>query len=359
MPSNLHALTGSNGASVPGDLPAGKYRRLGRLCDARGRFAMLAIDQRGSLQRMIGERRGIPAVAVPGDDLRRVKRAVTAALAPFSTAVLTDPLYGYDATLDVIPARTGVLLSLEVTGYETAGEAERRSRLIEGWSVDAIQRAGADAVKVLVWHHPEASPATQRHQQALVRAVGEACGRAGMPFVLEVVTYRLGRGAGDAAFAREKPDRVVDAARTYADPAFGVDLLKIEFPADLRYAEEYQGHRFGRGEPVYDRAAVEAACRRLDDAAGMPWLILSAGVDPDEFAENVRLANAAGASGFLCGRAVWKGAVDHVGDAAAMRAYMEDSGRRYFEMICAANEAALPWHLHRRYRGLAEAPLPA
>lgn len=332
-------------------LSAGKYRRMTRLCDAEGRFAMLAIDQRGSLQKMIGARRGIAPDTVADDDLRRVKRAVTAAVAPLASAVLTDPLYGYTESLDVIPPNIGVLLSLEVTGYEATGEAERLSRLIEGWSVEAIQRVGADGVKLLLWHHPEASDATQRHQQDIVRSVGEACAGANMPFVLELVTYSMD-GPKGPAFARGKPELVIHGARTYSDPSYGVDLLKLEFPGELKYTEEYQDRTFGKGEVVYDLETVRDACARLDEAAGTPWLILSAGVDPEEFVEDIRLANAAGASGFLCGRAVWKHVVDYVATESGMQTYMETTGRRFFERIRNANVAALPWHRHRRFRDL-------
>jgi len=38
-------------------------------------------------------------------------------------------------------------------------------------------------------------------------------------------------------------------------------------------------------------------------------VILSAGVDIEEFIENVKISSAHGASGFLCGRAIWKDAV--------------------------------------------------
>ena len=37
----------------------------------------------------------------------------------------------------------------------------------------------------------------------------------------------------------------------------------------------------------------------------MPWVILSSGVDANLFGRAVRIAMAAGASGFLAGRAVW------------------------------------------------------
>lgn len=337
-------------------LQVGKWRRMSRLCDDGGRFAMIAIDQRGSLRRMLARSERAGDVAAEEDRaLRVIKHVVTEAIAPLATAVLTDPLYGYPGTLRVLPKDVGLLLSVEVTGYEAGNEVERRSRLIEGFSVEAAGHAGTDAVKLLLWHHPATSAATLIHQQQIVRLVGDACARTGLPFVLEVVTYSLDDGRKGAAFARQKPGLVIDAARMYSAPEYGVDLLKLEFPADLKYTAEYQDHPFAAGTVCYDRAEVEGFCRELDEAAGVPWVILSAGVDPDEFVENIQLANTAGASGFLCGRAVWKKVVDHWPDVQAMRQYMAEEGRTFFRRIREANAGARPWHAHRRFRHAASA----
>lgn len=327
-------------------LAAGKLRRLQRLSDADGRFAMLAIDQRGSLRRMIDRVAGRPGTA---DDLRAVKRAVTAPVAPRATAVLTDPLFGYPATADVLPPEVGVLLAVEKTGYEATEDAERRSRLLDDYGVEEVLRSGADAVKLLIYHHPEASEATHRHQQDVVRQVGAACDERQMPFVLEIVTYGLAVEKRTAAYARRKPDLVAGALADYADASFGVDVFKVEFPADLKYVEEFQDAGYAAGEAVADLADVRAACARIDEVAPAPWVILSAGVDLDEFVEDLRLANAAGASGFLCGRAVWKHVVDHFPDASRMHRYMADEGRRRFERLLAANTEARPWHAHPRF----------
>lgn len=330
----------------------GKLRRLQRLSDEDGRFAMLAIDQRQSLRSMIASQSGRESSE---DDLRRVKRIVMEAVAPLATAVLTDPLYGYPAAFDVVPREVGVLLAVEKTGYEDAGAGERRSRLLNERGVQKALHSGADAAKLLIYHHPEASEATQRHQREIVQAVGEACEETQMPFLLEVVTYALSGEKKSAAFARRKPDLVADAVATYADPDFKVDVFKVEFPADLKYAEEYQQFDFAAGTVVCDRASIAQACRRVDEAASAPWVILSAGVGVDEFIENLCLANVAGASGFLCGRAVWKRVVDRFPDDDRMRAYMAGEGREQFERLCRANERARPWHQHPRFRQAAVA----
>ncbi len=331
-------------------LPLGTFRRLNRLADSTGRFSMLAVDQRGSLRRMIVRKTGGEADEVPGRSLGRVKRIVTETIAPMASGVLTDPLYGYPASIDVLPADVGVLLANEKTGYRPANDDERRSRLLDDWSVERTVRSGADGVKLLIYHHPEASTETLDHQKGIVETVGAACAANDVPFILEAVTYAIeGRDKESAEFARRKPDLVVRTAETYADPRFNVDLLKIEFPASLKYTEEYQDRPYGLGTTVYDRAAVEEACHRLDEAATMPWVILSAGVDIEEFIEDLRLTNAAGGSGFLCGRAVWKRIIEHYPDEQAMHQHMDTEGRSNFRRLLEVNSSALPWFEHRSF----------
>ncbi|MEX0928124.1 MAG: tagatose 1,6-diphosphate aldolase [Balneolales bacterium] len=329
------------------NLSSGKYRRMNRLCNADGQFAMLAIDQRQSLQKMISRQMGCDPEKVGGHELGLVKRIITRSISPLSTAVLTCPEYGYPGSLEVISPSIGVILSSEVTGYDLRGKDERLSRLMTGWDVEQPLKSGADAVKLLIWHHPDTTEATHQHQQEIVQRVGEACSSAQMPFVLEIVVYGLnGQDTTSADFARVKPRYVLDAARTYSNPKFAVDLLKLQFPGELKFTEEYQSTGYGTGFALYDRSQVRQYCTDVDAACAVPWVILSAGVGIGEFTENIRLANKAGASGFLCGRAVWKNVIDFFPHKDQMQQYADETGCRYFESIRQANHEAVPWQQH-------------
>lgn len=335
----------------PESLSPGKYRRLKRLSDSEDRFSMLAVDQRGSLRRMFARRHGTESSEVTPDQLRQVKRVVTRAVAPMVSGLLTDPLYGYPASFDILPASTGVLLSGEQTGYVTAREEERRTCLLEEWSPQRALRTGGDAVKLLVYHHPDVSAETHRHEQEIVASMGEACEEAGIPFILEIVTYPVGEAAREpAVHARQKPELVVDAAETFSDPTYKVDVLKLEFPANLKFVDAYQDAPFGAGEAVYDRKTVEQACERLDRAARVPWVILSSGVGIDEFIETLKFANGAGASGFLCGRAVWKDIVDYAPNERDMRQFMEEVGKDRVERLLHTNQSARAWTDYPKYQ---------
>lgn len=361
-------------------LTPGKLRGIMKLANEEGRFQMMAIDQRGSLIGMLAKVLGISEKEVTYEDVATVKREITRILAPYATAVLTDPVYGYPYSIEFIPRDVGLLLAYEETGADKVGPFEDRvSKPIEGWSIEKALAAGADAIKLLVYYHPDAVPEAAQRQQAFVRQVGELCARSDRPFLLELVSYSRDevpeprRSELKAAkrkledtpeFARAKPNLVIRSAAEFSKPEYQVDILKLEFPADLKYTEEYCHRVFDEKErePVYSLKEVREFCRQLNEAAQLPWVILSAGVDIEEFLVQTQLACEAGASGFLCGRAIWKDAVTHYrrGDEEAlarMEKWLSEEGVYNFVRANAFAEKALPWFEHRSFGGAEEVQL--
>jgi tagatose 1,6-diphosphate aldolase len=330
-------------------LSAGKLRNLATLCDEGGICKMLAIDQRGSLEQSLSKTLGRE---VTFDEVARFKESLARSLAPYSTALLTDPIYGYARLVREIPGHIGLLLAYEKTGYARAGESgkDRKTELIDDWSVAKARRAGATAIKLLVYYHPDADPSVAEHQKEVARRVGAECAEHALPYLLELVAYPLEEpGADSVEYARRKPELVRRSAEEFSKPEYGVDVLKLEFPGDLKYTREYRHAVFDgkEREEAYTVAELAAACDELDDVSALPWVILSAGVDIREFIVQVELAAAAGASGFLCGRAIWKGAVPLFGDEAAMAAHLESTAAVNFLKCLAAAEAATPLWAHR------------
>ncbi len=269
------------------ELTIGKLRGLQQLANARGIFAMLALDHRESLAKALE-----PATPeqVAYETMVDLKLCLTRALAPLASAVLLDPLYGAAQAIggQALPGSVGLAVSLEASGYE--GEAgARRTVLLSGWDVGKIRRMGASAVKLLLYYHPEAP--TAQAQERLVRSVAGACHAHDIPFLLEPMSYALdpAQPKDSRAFARQRPAIVHETAARLVP--LGVDLLKAEFPADLAQAPS-------------DEALSD--CRRLTEVAGVPWVLLSAGVDYEVFHRQVEIACRGGASGFLAGRAIWQ-----------------------------------------------------
>jgi tagatose 1,6-diphosphate aldolase len=299
---------------------------------------MLAIDQRAPLFGPIAAARGTKDAAF--DDVARVKQLLARHLAPLSSAVLTDPHYGYSRPIAEIPPHKGLILSYEhhVTENTPGG---RRSVPIPHWDVGAIRRIGADAVKVLVWHRHDAAPEVRAHQEAFVRAAGEACRAHDVTHLLEVLVYPLA-GEDAAAFEARRTDLVIEAIRPFIAPEYGVDIFKLEPPGAIKGVPDPDGKEAAAQQAAYDRMAAMLP---------RPWVMLSAGAGMTDFVRSMRYACRAGASGYLAGRAIWADAFAHFPDLEAMDRALASESRRNLETLSELTDrAATPWHAHPAFR---------
>jgi tagatose 1,6-diphosphate aldolase len=323
-------------------ISAGKYFGLRRMADAAGRYKMTAVDQRPPIKNPIKAKRGTPEA--PWEDVAGFKELLIRELQGESSAMLLDPHYAYPRGVTMLDARLGLILTLEDSIFrETPGG--RLSSEIDDWSVEKIKRTGADAVKVLTWYRPDGDPAACAAQQEFTRRIGAACARYDIPFVFELLVYPLAR---DAEQTREYVEMrtkqaglVIDSVRAFADPSFGVDLFKLESPVPAADVPE-------PGAPGSE--AVQALFHELDRAAGRPWVMLSAGAGMAEFRRVLHYAYAAGASGYLAGRAIWLEAFQHFPDWDRIRDALRGEAVPYMRGLNALTDAAArPWHSHPSY----------
>ena len=307
-------------------LTTGKMRRLQQCATPEGKLVIMAMDHRGSLRRSLNPQ---DPAAVLDEVLIAFKEDVTAALAPAASAALLDPEYGAKPCIasGTLPGTRGLIVTLERTGYR-GDPAARVSELLAGWNPQRVLQLGASGVKLLVYYHPEAPTALAI--EALVRQTADACARAEMPFFLEPLTY-----SPDPDQPKLSPEErrlvVVETARKLtAIP--GVDILKVEFPLDIK------------AEPR--EAEWLVACRELEAASHVPWVLLSAGVDIETYLLQVIAAARAGACGVAVGRAVWQEATEQ--PAAERVEFLHTIGRARMARIAAVCQAlASPWHARR------------
>lgn len=274
-------------------LTVGKLRRIQQCATPDGFFVIMALDHRNNLRRALNPSN---PDNVSYDDMVRFKRQVVRALSPVSSAVLLDPEFGAApcVTGGSLPGQVGLMVAVEATGY-TDEPTARRSQILDGWGVEKIARMGASAVKMLLYYHPEARNAAE--QEDLVREVAQMCRDYDMPFFLEPLSFPIDPAVKKLSSAAKR-DIVLETARRLSP--LGIDVLKAEFPLDT--AEEP------------DERVWQAACRELEEASHVPWVLLSAGVGFDEFERQTQIACEAGCSGVMAGRAVWQEAVDARGN---------------------------------------------
>lgn len=268
-------------------LTIGKLRGLQQISSSGGTFTALALDHRQNL------RKANPAF-VDNEQLSRFKLDATSVLASEATAVLLDPEVSAAQAIAerAIPNNVGLVVAVESTGY--TGEATaRRAQIIPGWSFEKAKRMGASAIKLLVYYHPD-SPTAKEIEDFTAKVV-EECKQQDLVLMLEPLSYSLDES--QKLSSDEKRYVVVETAKRLVP--LGVDILKAEFPLDLKEVEESKWME---------------ACKEISSASAVPWILLSAAVDYDTFVHQVEVACKAGASGIAVGRAVWQEAVAMTGE---------------------------------------------
>jgi tagatose-1,6-bisphosphate aldolase len=295
-------------------------RGLDACATSRGAFAVLALDHRGNLRRLL---RPDGPETVKAEDLVAFKRAVLRGVASDASGVLLDPEFGAAQAIadGSLPGGVGLIVSVEATGYAGPGEA-RGSRVLPGWSVAKAKRMGADAIKLLLHYHPDAANAAE--QEHLLISVAEDCSSQDIALFLEPLSFAID-GAGGPLTGEARRDAVIRSARRLT--AIGGDVLKAEFPYD---------------PSVSDPGRWQEACAELDEATSVPWVLLSAGVDAATFEEQAVVACRSGASGVLAGRSVWDGAVAL--PPSERDAWLADEGRaRMRRLVELVEREARPW----------------
>lgn len=321
----------------------GKTKGLQALADKRGVIAALAIDQRSALRKMFAAASGRRAEAVPVEWLVEFKEKVSKILTPHASAILLDPEYGLPAAR-VRHADAGLLLAYEVSGYDKSIPG-RLPRTIEGKTVQSLKADGADAVKVLLYYSPFSDERINTQKQAWVKGVGKKCAAADLPFFLEIVSYRDDLDEKSAEFAKVKPEAVTRSVEEFCRPEYGVDVLKVGVPVNMKFVESAT---LPLSQALYSRKQAMEHFRRASDAATLPFIYLSEGVSNEMFVDALKLAAEAGSnfSGVLCGRATWQ---DGVGifvqkGAAALEDWLGETGTCNIENVNAHLGPARPWH---------------
>ena len=220
-----------------------------------------------------------------------------------------------------------MLVSIEASGYG-GGDEGRITELLEDWGVEKIKRMGASAVKILLYYRPDLKLLAGK-QLAIVNRIAKQCIKYDIPFLVEPVSYPVGSEVGKPEqFAKVKPGLAIETARQVT--ALPIDVLKAEFPADIRYSK--------------DKGELSELCRKLDAASQLPWVILSAGVDYEAFYQQVEIACKSGASGFLGGRAIWQEAMPIADDKERIKFLSTVAVERMKKLTEVAEKYATPWY---------------
>jgi tagatose 1,6-diphosphate aldolase len=318
----------------------GKLAGLKRVSTERGIIAAAAMDQRGSLQKSLAKEKG----GEVGDALmEEFKSLVTEVLTPHASAILLDPEWGLPAAKRRAK-NAGLLLAYEKTGYDKTGPG-RLGDLLDHWSARRLKEAGADCVKILLYYTPFDSKDVNDKKHAWVERIGDECRANDIPFFLEFVGYEEGADEKGFEYAKKKPQIVTESMREFSKPRYGVDVLKVEVPVNMKFVE---GAKAYAGQKAYTKKEAADLFLKAAGVTTKPFIYLSAGVSNAEFTEALELAGESGVkfNGVLCGRATWKDGIPIYAKqgAEAFRKWLQTEGVKNINNVNERLKAATPWY---------------
>lgn len=256
-----------------------KKPNISEIARSSGGFAMLAVDQREAMRAMFTEQM---AGTVASDEMViDFKIAAAKTLTPFASAVLVDRQFALQRFLNepIVDQNCAVIAAADefIAG---PGEFVADVRIDRNIDPFALRSVGVIALKLLVIHRPDIDRVLNI---TMVQEFVSICRDAGLISIIEPIA-KAPRYGGDWNWNRE-----VQVAAEYLGN-LGADLYKAEVPL----------HGIGSDSELL-KASVE-----LGQRITSPWVVLSSGVESKDFPRAVAVAVAAGASGFLAGRAVWR-----------------------------------------------------
>ncbi len=254
-------------------------RGMTAISTAACRMLIVAADQRNGMKAAMTDAPGGPG-AISDAELAAAKADLVRYLANNAPAILLDPEIALPGVVDdgTLARGTALVVGMDASGYETV-DGLRHTRFVPGITARRVRELGGDVAKMLFYLRPDRQGADSAVAEQ-IRALVRDCAAEGILLIVELLTYQLDHESDDA-YRAAFPGLVADGARLAV--ACGAKTLKLQYP--------------GSAEGC---AAVTAA------AAGVPWAVLSAGVDHATFLEQVRTAMANGASGAMAGRSLWK-----------------------------------------------------
>ena len=272
----------------------------------RGGFAMVALDQRGSMEALFRDADLAPDV----DAIDDFRSAAAAVLIPDASAILLER--GFLSRRHAVGAWTahcGLIVAADELVQPVGRPVE--TSLLDPTGAEVATALGAPALKLLVvWQAGQPNPG----QLALVDSFIELAHQRAMLAIVEGIVR------GDGARPPTGSDLVEAAGRLSA----GADIYKAQVPIH------------GGDSP----AEVEALSEELSAVIGCPWVVLSAGVPAERFPEFVAASCRGGASGFLAGRAIWGPSITASDQGAHLLAH---AAPRLRELAAIVDSEGRPW----------------
>lgn len=323
-------------------LTPGKRKGLELISDDRNVIVATAMDQRGSLGKMIESyNKTLPYE----ESISNFKVGVGEIIGNQSSAFLLDPEYGWDAS-SKLNNDIGLIMAYEKTGYDSNSKG-RLPNLVDFYAVQDLAQKGANAIKLLVYYDMEEEQKYNDIKKTFIKRVGDECRENDVLFIFEPVSYdSKNETSKNENFIKRKPENVKYFMSEFSNNEYGIDLLKVEVPVSIYNIEGYS--KYENYNPIFSREEASSLYLECANTTKIPFIYLSGGVTNDEFVETLYFAEKSGAkfNGCLCGRAIWKDGVKTFSKEGTKSQYqwLETVGLENLNKVKKTiNETATPW----------------
>ncbi|HET7138659.1 MAG TPA: hypothetical protein VFI36_00725 [Arthrobacter sp.] len=254
-------------------------RGMAAISTSGGKMLVVAADQRNGMKAVMNDAPDGPG-SITAEQLYDAKADLVRYLGNAAPAILLDPEIAIPRVADegVLSRDTALVVGLDASGFDTV-DGLRSTNFVPGMTPRKVRDLGGDVAKMLWYMRPDLQDAGSRVANE-IRELVTACTEEGLLLIVEILVYRL-EDESEEDYAAAFPRLVADSARLSAE--CGAKVLKLQYPG-----------------------SAEASAAVTEAAAGVPWAVLSAGVDHETFIKQVETAVANGAGGAMAGRSLWK-----------------------------------------------------
>jgi len=291
----------------------------------------IAIDAGSGLKQAIKDAR---KAFYQEKDLETFKKLIITSLGQYATTILIDSEFG-PHLISKYPKQCSPMMAFEADVYHISDE-DRITKLPDNIKVSDFSRLGYKVLKFFMYYAPNDNIEINEQKQKIIENIGKECVKNNISFLMEPLVYDPIKRPGSLDYAYLKPQLVENATKTFSNPKFNINYLKVEVPVDLSFVE-------GFGDPIIkQKEAIKFFKDASIAASGIPLLYLSAGVSFEWFKASLNMAIKAevDCSGFMCGRAIWSEAIKVFGEQGeeGLKSWLNTTGQnRLNELISLFN----------------------
>ena len=291
----------------------------------------IAIDAGSGLKQAIKDAR---KAFYQENDLETFKKLIITSLGQYATTILIDSEFG-PHLISRYPKQCSPMMAFEADVYHISDE-DRITKLPDNIKVSDFSRLGYKVLKFFMYYAPNDNIEINEQKQKIIENIGKECVKNNISFLMEPLVYDPIKRPGSLDYAYLKPQLVENATKTFSNPKFNINYLKVEVPVDLSFVE-------GFGDPIIkQKEAIKSFKDASIAASGIPLLYLSAGVSFEWFKASLNMAIKAevDCSGFMCGRAIWSEAIKVFGEQGdeGLKSWLNTTGQnRLNELISLFN----------------------